>query len=178
MTVQIHLPALSALYIHRLSLHFQLYHPNLSLHFQLTIPVAVSPVLQIIDLLPLSGWFLLIFGILFILRAGIEYMGANLNQEILAPPDVSVLIADIFISILWIAGGLLLLRNAPLGYTAGLGLLFAASTLFVGLIIFLLVQPAITSASFSLVDLIVVSIMGLILSIPFIVFLRGSIKAS
>lgn len=125
----------------------------------------------------LAGWFLFIFGFLFILRAGNEFIGAFLSQIILAPLDISILIADISISILWIGGGILLLRKETLGYSSALGLLFAASMLFVGLIIFLLIQPAITSASFNLVDLIVVSMMGLILSIPFIVFLRGAIKA-
>jgi hypothetical protein len=126
----------------------------------------------------LSGWFLLIFGILFILRAGNEFLGAYLSQKILAPPDISVLISDISISVLWIAGGILLLRKTTLGYTSALGLLFAASMLFVGLVIFLLVQPLITTAQFSVIDLIVVAIMGILFSIPFAVYFRGALKAS
>jgi hypothetical protein len=124
----------------------------------------------------LSGWFLLIFGILFILRAGNEFVGSNLNQKILAPPDISVLIADISISLLWIIGGIMLIRRTPLGYSSGLGLLFAASTLFAALVIFLLVQPIFTAAQFNITDLIVVSIMGLFFSIPFVIFLRGTLN--
>jgi hypothetical protein len=56
-------------------------------------------------------------------------------------------------------------------------LLFAARMLFVGLIIFLIIQPVLTAAPFSLIDLIVIAVMGLILSIPFVLFLRGTIKA-
>jgi hypothetical protein len=125
----------------------------------------------------LAGWFLFIFGILFILRALIEYLGATQNQEILTPPDISVLLADVVISILWISGGVLLLRRMPLGYTSGLGLLFVASTLFLGLIIFLFIQPVLTTAVFNLIDLVVVAVMGLILSVPFFFYLRGTLKA-
>ena len=126
----------------------------------------------------LAGWFLLIFGILFILRAGNEFVGAYLSQKVLTPPDISVLIADISISILWIAGGILLLRKAPLGYTSALGLLFAASMLFIGLVIFLLVQPIINPTQFSFTDMIVVTIMGVLFSSPFVIYLRGTLKAS
>jgi hypothetical protein len=56
---------------------------------------------------------------------------------------------------------------------AGLGLLFQGSMLFIGLIIFLLLQPLLTSAPFSIVDVIVVLVMGLICFIPFGLFVRG-----
>ena len=79
----------------------------------------------------IAGWFLLIFGILFVLRAGNEFLGRQLGDAVLTPPDFSVLIADIAISTLWIIGGILLLLRRPLGYSSGLGLLFAASTLFI-----------------------------------------------
>ena len=126
----------------------------------------------------LAGWFLLIFGILFILRAVNIFVSASLNQVVLPPTEIGVSIADIVISILWIIGGILLLRTKPLGYTTGLGLLFAASMLFVGLIIFLIIQPVLTAAPFIPIDIIVVAVMGIILSIPFIIFLRGTIKTS
>lgn len=125
----------------------------------------------------LAGWFLLIFGILFILRAISILVSAKIDQTVLPPTEIGVSIADIVISILWIYGGILLLRTKPLGYTIGLGLLFAASMLFVGLIILLIIQPVLTAVPFSLIDILVVAIMGLILSIPFILFLRGTIGA-
>jgi len=126
----------------------------------------------------LAGWFLLIFGILFILRAIFEFTGAGTNPAARQMVEIGVLIADVLISVLWVVGGILLLRKIPLGYSLGLGLLSAASMLFVGLIIFLLIQPIITEAVFSPTDILVVAVMGIILSIPFFFYLRGTIKSS
>jgi hypothetical protein len=126
----------------------------------------------------IGGWFLLVFGVLFIVRAISEFAPAIMDQAPLPPIEIGVLIGDIVISILWIIGGILLLRRTPLGYSSGLGLLFAASMLFIGLILFLLIQPLLTDAPFSMTDVIVIAVMGLILSIPFVLFLRGVIKSS
>jgi len=126
----------------------------------------------------IGGWFLLVFGVLFIGRAISEFAPAIMDQAPLPPIEIGVLIGDIVISILWIIGGIFLLRRKPLGYSSGLGLLFAASMLFIGLILFLLIQPLLTNAPFSMTDVIVIAVMGLILSIPFVLFLRGVIKSS
>lgn len=126
----------------------------------------------------LAAWFLLIFGILFILRAVFEFSGAGENPAQIPMVEIGVLIADVLISVLWVIGGVLLLRQKPLGYSLGLGLLSAASMLFVGLIIFLVIQPIITDAVFNPTDILVVVVMGLILSIPFFFYLRGTIKSS
>jgi hypothetical protein len=48
--------------------------------------------------------------------------------------------------------------------------------LFIGLIMFLLLQPVLTDAPFVLVDIIVVFIMGLICFIPFGLFVRGVVS--
>jgi hypothetical protein len=45
--------------------------------------------------------------------------------------------------------------------------------LFIGLIMLLLLQPALTDAPFVLTDVITVSVMGLICFIPFGLFVRG-----
>ncbi|MFQ6127170.1 MAG: hypothetical protein ACE5R6_21560 [Candidatus Heimdallarchaeota archaeon] len=119
-----------------------------------------------------SGWVLVVFGVLFTFRAIGMIAEASTNQTMLPISEIGVLIADIFMSILWIAGGVLLLRRRPLGYVGGLGLLFAASILFISLIMFLLLQPFLTDAPFVLVDIIVVFIMGLICFIPFGLFVR------
>ena len=124
----------------------------------------------------LAAWFLLIFGILFILRAFFEFTGAGANTTQILMVEIGVLVADVLISVLWVVGGILLLRQKPLGYSMGLGLLSAASMLFVGLIIFLVIQPIITDAGFKPTDILVVAVMGLILSIPFFFYLRGTIK--
>lgn len=121
----------------------------------------------------LSGWVLLVFGGAFFLRA-INMLAQSLALRTMLPlTEVGVLVADLVVSILWMIGGVLLLRKHPLGYTSGLGLLFAACMLFLGLIAFLLLQPVVSGTSFALVDVIVVSIMALVCFIPFFLFLRG-----
>jgi hypothetical protein len=45
--------------------------------------------------------------------------------------------------------------------------------LFIGLIAFFILQPLLTTAPFALQDAIVISIMGLVIFIPFELFLRG-----
>jgi hypothetical protein len=120
-----------------------------------------------------AGWVMAVFGVLFIVRASGALAQARLDEIPLALADIGVLIADLVVSTLWIAGGALLLRRRPLGYAGGLGLLFAASMLFVGLIMFLLLQPILTDAPFALIDVMVVFAMGLICFIPFALFLRG-----
>ena len=77
----------------------------------------------------------------------------------------------------WIIGGALLWRRQALGYVAGAGLLFQASMLFVGLIIFLLLQPVLTDAPFAAANVAVVFVMGLVCFIPFLVFTRGVVRS-
>jgi hypothetical protein len=74
-------------------------------------------------------------------------------------------------------GGALLWRRQALGYVAGAGLLFQASMLFIGLIVFLLLQPALTGAPFALADVVVIAIFGLVCFVPFALFTRGLVKA-
>lgn len=119
-----------------------------------------------------SGWILVVFGVLFAFRAIGMIAESNINQTMLPVSEIGVLIADIVISIFFIIGGGLLLRRSPFGYVSGLGLLFVASMLFIGLIMVLLMQPVLTDAPFVLVDVIVVFIMGLICFIPFGLFVR------
>jgi hypothetical protein len=117
-----------------------------------------------------------VFGVLFTIRAFGIIIQAIMTKTTLPTSETGVLIADVVISFLWIAGGILLLQRKPLGYVSGLGLLFAASMLFIGLIVFLLVQPIITDAPFVLSDVIVVFIMGVIFSIPFGLFVHGVVS--
>ena len=119
-----------------------------------------------------AGLVLVVFGVLFTFRAIGMISEASTSQMMLPISEIGVLIADIFLSILWIAGGVLLLWRRPLGYVSGLGLLFAASSLFISLIMVLLLQPFLTDVPFVLVDVIVVFIMGLICFIPFGLFVR------
>lgn len=93
-------------------------------------------------------------------------------------PDVGVSIADTVLSALLFIGGILLFRRKPLGYANGMGLLFVASTLFIGVILIVLLQPLLTEAPFVMEDLIVLSGMTLICFIPTGLFMRGVLSAS
>lgn len=122
-----------------------------------------------------SGLVLLGLGALFILRALGIFVQASTAQMSLLLPEIGVLIADMVLSLIWIAGGVLLLRRKPLGYAGGLGLLFSGSMLFIALIIFLLLGPVLTDVPFALADVIVVALMGMVCFVPFTLYLRGVI---
>ena len=49
--------------------------------------------------------------------------------------------------------------------------------LFVGLIIFLLLQPILTDAPFAVADVAVVFVMGLVCFVPFGLFTRGLVRS-
>lgn len=121
----------------------------------------------------IAGWVLVGFGTLFIFRAIAMIGGAFINRSMLPISELGLLVADIALSVIWIAGGILLLQWKPLGYTSGLGLLFMGSMLFLGLILVLFLQPLLTNAQFVPVDVLVVFTMGMICFIPFGLFLRG-----
>jgi len=123
-----------------------------------------------------SGWVLSLFGILFTFRAVGVIAQSLIDQIPLPPSELGVLVADIVLSILLVIGGVLLLRRKALGYICGLGLLFTASILFIGLIAFLLLQPVLTNVPFALVDVVVVFVMGLVCFVPFALFLRGVVS--
>jgi len=123
-----------------------------------------------------SGGILTAFGILFAGRVLAVLVGALLNGTSIPATEFPVLIADFLVSPAFIVGGVLLWRRQALGYLSGLGLLFQASMLFVGLIVFMLIQPLLTGASFPLVDILVVAVMGLICFIPFGLYMRGVTK--
>jgi hypothetical protein len=76
-----------------------------------------------------------------------------------------------------VVGGVLLWQRKPLGYVGGAGLLFQASTLFVGVIAFVLLQPLLTGAQFDLEAVIVLSAMALPCWILFAMFLRGIVRS-
>ena len=102
--------------------------------------------------------------------------GAISNNAEVPRTELAVNIADFFITPAWIIGGIQLLRHRTFGYVAGLGLLFQGSMLFIALIIFLLLQPVLTSASLAVIDIVVVFVMGLICFIPFGMFVRGVVN--
>ena len=123
-----------------------------------------------------AGGVLTGLGGLFLLLVVGTVGGALFNQTPIAEADLGVQVADSFAVPAWIIGGILLWRREPLGYVAGAGLLFQASMLFIGVIGFLFLQPLLTAVPFALSDVIVLSIMGLICFVPFVLFVRGVVS--
>jgi hypothetical protein len=124
-----------------------------------------------------TGGFLVFYGVAFFLLALSVITGTNADQGTVSKPDIGVSIADMVLSALLFIGGILLFRRKPLGYVSGMGLLFAASTLFIGVILIVLLQPVLTNAPFVLEDVIVLSGMALICFIPTGLFMRGVLSS-
>ena len=123
----------------------------------------------------ISGAILVAMGLLFMLQAVGAMIDPLINQIQITGTELAVHISDFSISPFLVIGGILLWRRKEFGYVSGLGLLFQASMLFTGLIVFLIIQPLLTTTPFLLVDVLVVSIMSLICFIPLALFIRGVI---
>ena len=121
-----------------------------------------------------GGGVLAGLGILFTVRVIAVLVNAIINQTPLAATELALNVADFMITPAWVIGGVLLWRRDAPGYVFGLGLLFQASMLFVGLIFVLILRPFITPAQFVLSDVLVITVMGMICFIPFAHFVRGA----
>jgi hypothetical protein len=121
----------------------------------------------------LAGGVLAGLGLVFFLQVVGAIVNALASQIPVADTELALHIADFLIAPACVVCGILLWRRKAFGYVAGLGLLFQVSMLFIGLIIFLLLQPYLTAAPFVLVDVVVIFVMGLICFIPFALFVRG-----
>jgi hypothetical protein len=121
----------------------------------------------------LAGGILAGLGLLFFLIVIGTIVNAFISHTQIAETELALHIADFLITPAWVVCGVLLWQRKAFGYVAGLGLLFQASMLFIGLIIVLLLRPFLTAAPFSLVDVVVIFVMGLICFIPFTLFIRG-----
>jgi len=126
----------------------------------------------------LAGGILAALGVLFFLRAAGVMAGALVSQSPMAETELAANIADMLTAPALAIGGVLLWRRERFGYVAGLGLLFQASMLFIGLIVLLAIQPSVTGAPFAVVDVVVTFALGLICFIPFAFFARGVVSAS
>jgi len=121
----------------------------------------------------ISGGVLIFYGVAFFFLAIGVITGSNTGKAGITMPEIGVAIADLILSTLLFIGGISLFLCKPLGYASGMGLLFATSALFIGVILIVLLQPILTTAPFVLEDLIVLFGMGLICMIPTGLFLRG-----
>ena len=120
-----------------------------------------------------SGGVLAVLGILFFARASIVLVNAITNQTPIPPTEIALSVTDFLIAPAWVIGGTLLWRRKSFGYVTGLGLLFQASMLFIGLIFILILRPFMIETQFVLIDILVIFVMSLVCFIPFALFVRG-----
>lgn len=120
-----------------------------------------------------AGGVLIVFGLLFFARSISQVAGLLTGQITLVDPEFGVQTADLLTTPIWVIGGFQLWRKHPLGYAAATGLLFQASMLFVGLLLFFILQPLLFTLPFRLEDFVVILVMGLFFFIPFGLFVRG-----
>lgn len=121
-----------------------------------------------------GGGVLAGFGVLFFAGAAYLLISAFFGRITLPPTERAVRITDLLMSPAWIIGGVLLWQRKALGYVTGLGLLFQACMLFVGLIVLFVLQPFITGSQFRLVDVLVIFAMSLFCIVPFCLFVCGA----
>jgi hypothetical protein len=114
------------------------------------------------------------FGLLFFLRVILVSAQSISSGDLMSEIEYAANFSDFFTAPAMLIGGVLLWRRKAFGYLAGLGLLFQASMLFIALIIYLILQPILTTVPFALVDVVVVAVMGLICFVPFGFFFGGT----
>lgn len=124
------------------------------------------------------GGVIAAFGILFFVRAILVFIDVIFYGKVLPKAELAPNLSDIIISPVFIIVGISLWKKKALGYIGGLGSLFLAVMLFVGLILFMLIQPILTDEAFSLMDIIIITVMGMVCAIPFVVFIRGVMASS
>jgi hypothetical protein len=123
-----------------------------------------------------GGGVLAILGVAFFAwSAGV--MGYSLVGRTPQPaPELGLRLTDFLMSPAWIIGGALLWRRRALGYVTGMGLLFQASMLSVGLILLLALRRALNGVRFVSSVALVIFLMSLICLVPFSLFLRGVVS--
>ena len=123
----------------------------------------------------ISGAILVGMGVLFLFQVVGVMIVALGNQTLIAGTELATHVSDFLLSPALVIGGILLWRCKDFGYVSGLGLLFQLSMLFIGLIMFLIIQAVLMITPFASGDVIVISIMGLIGLVPFALFVRGAL---
>lgn len=121
----------------------------------------------------LVGGFLIGLGSLFFIRAASIVISDVANHSGLPRTELALNIADLMITPLWIIVGILLWRRHAIGFSLGVTVLFQANSLFLGLILFLLLQPSLSSTAINITDLLGIIIMALVALFPFVLFLIG-----
>lgn len=129
---------------------------------------------QLKDTVParFTGGMLTAMGILFV-----ALVAQNLTNPASTVPEKATALADLAIIPLLVIGGVLLLRRQALGYVVGAGLLFQVGMLFVGLLVYFILQPFLTGVPFPVEDFVMVAVMSLICFVPFGLFVRGVVTS-
>lgn len=125
-----------------------------------------------------AGWILVIFGLAFIALAVSTIISGVCEGTIPPLGENAVSVADILVSLGWVSGGITLLRKKPLGFSTGLGLLVAASFLFLGLVLFFFIAPLVSDRPFDWIEVNTVLGMGLVCFIPTGIFWRGVVRST
>lgn len=120
----------------------------------------------------LGGWVAMVLGAAFALRAVAALMTLP-GGAVLPAAEVGVLVADLLVSGAWVVGGLEMVRRRPGGYAVGLAILSVANLLFAGLLMVLLLRPALTGVAIPVEDLAAVAAMWPVTLIPGVLFVRG-----
>jgi uncharacterized membrane protein len=118
-----------------------------------------------------AGATLTLFGVAFFALA----LSIFFNDEA-SPSEIATAIADLVIAPVWVIGGIQILRRKPLGYALGGGMLFHATTLFIGLLIYFFLQPLLAAVLFPLEDFIAIVPMALLCFFSFGLFVRGVLR--
>jgi hypothetical protein len=113
---------------------------------------------------------------------GLGLLFAGLVAQIMtdpasAPSQVATGVADLTILPALLVGGVLLWRRQAWGYVLGAGLLFLMSMLFVGLLVFFILQPIVAGVPFPLDDFVAIAVMSLFSFVPFGLFARGMLAS-
>lgn len=124
-----------------------------------------------------AGGVLAGFGALFFLWRGALVIQTLAGQAVLSPVELSVALVDLIITPVWLLNGMLLWRRHAFGYVSGAGLLFQASMLFVGLLVFFILQPFVAGEPFPVEDFVVILFMGMVCFVPFGLFVRGVVRS-
>ncbi len=114
---------------------------------------------------------LLLFGL------GVLVRGANVIYQYAVGmstiTDMLVSISDIIISVIWCVVGVGLIRKKAFGESNVLPCYLQASLLFIGLIVFLVLNPLVIDAAIDFEAVIVIAVMGLFFFVPTIILLRN-----
>ena len=125
----------------------------------------------------LTSWILILFGLAFIVLALSEIIPGILDGSIPPLGEKAVSVADILVSIGWLCCGFALLQRRSLGYSLGLGFLLAASSLFIGLILYFFFASLLTGRALDWIEVLTVFVMGTISFGPTFLFIRGIVRS-